>query len=503
MSTLSLYLRTCRDREAGRLAYEPPDRGNARSRGLLCLTFLAFAVTTQACREAPTTPRQHPDADGRGLDDRLRFMLEDRSFTGRIEETLETRLGREVDDALAELGRALFFDPILSLTGDNSCSGCHGPNVGFNGSKSIAIGVYNNGIVGPGRNGPRNIRRAPTLLNAAFLPRLMWDSRFSAASLDPFDNTSGFDFPEPEGGSLSHLPHLLTAQAFTPVVAREEMAGFTFRGDHDAMRGEIARRVDAVPAYRDGFEASFPELVAGQPISFGHIAQALAEFQFTLIRADAPIDAYARGDDDALTDDQKRGAILFFGRAMCGECHIVRGYANEMFSDFETHVLAVPQLVPTTTNVTYDGPGANEDFGVERFSGDPDDRYRFRTSPLRNVGLQPSFMHNGAYLCLDEAIRHHVRIRETLDAYDAERLAPDLRGPRGPLAPALALLHDLVDDPPPLTDTEIDQIVDFVGHGLTDRDARPDRLRALIPESVPGGLPVHDFELDIVRPECG
>ena len=62
-----------------------------------------------------------------------------------------------------------------------------------------------------------------------------------------------------------------------------------------------------------------------------------------------------------------------------------------MFSDFQEHVIGVPQIAPKGTNNAFDGPGANEDFGKEQVTGDPADRYKFRTSPLRNVAIQPAF----------------------------------------------------------------------------------------------------------------
>ena len=203
------------------------------------LTVLCLFLATSAAVVGVFVVRSSPDpAVVAALDERLRTILDAREFTGRIESTLETRLGRPVDSRLAEVGRLLFFDPILSLTRDNSCSGCHGPNVSFNDSKSIAIGVGNNGIVGPGRRGPHNQRRAPSIINVAFFPRLMWDSRFEALSIDPFRNDKGFSFPPPDGLSLSHMEHLLGAQAFTPVINRVEMAG-NFVGDHEEMRREV------------------------------------------------------------------------------------------------------------------------------------------------------------------------------------------------------------------------------------------------------------------------
>ena len=472
-------------------------------RRLLAAVLAALAGAASGCGdEAPSALEAPPDVAEEALDARLRAELEAREFTGRVASTLEARLGRPLDPRLAELGRLLFFDPVLSLTGDNSCAGCHGPNVAFNDSRPISVGVGNNGVVGPGRRGPHNLRRAPTLLNAAFHPRLMWDGRFHSVSLDAFDGSWGFVFPPPDGSSLSHLDHLLVAQAFTPVVAREEMAGFEAPGDARALRSEVARRVGDVAAYRSGFAEVFPEVTGGGPVAFEHVARALAEFLFTLVRADAPLDRFARGEADALGPDEKRGALLFFGRAMCGECHIVRGYANEMFSDFEPHVLGVPQVVPARTNVRFDGPGADEDYGLERVTGREEDRYKFRTSPLRNVAFQPSFMHNGAYVCLEDAVRHHLDAVGRARRYSPEKLGPDF--PKvGPAEPVLDRLHDLVRSPPSLTERDVRRIVAFLRDGLSDPAADPRRLRSLVPASVPSGLPVHRFEFDPARrPEC-
>ncbi|MCH7992525.1 MAG: hypothetical protein IIC35_08925 [Gemmatimonadetes bacterium] len=475
-------------------------------RALRRLTLVCLGCTTivSACGDERETvtgpPRPLTDAE---LNRLLVAELEGHGFTGRMEEQLEIRLGRPIDRRLAEVGRLLFFDRILSLGSANSCSGCHGPNMSFNDSKSISIGVGNNGIVGVGRQGPHNLRRAPSLINVAFYPKLMWDGRFRSNSLDPFDNSSGFSFPEPEGSSLSHLDHLLGAQVFTPVVSEVEMAGFGFQGDNVSIREELARRVDAVGAYRDSFAEIFPDVDGGSPLTFEHIAAAIAEFTFTLVRANAPIDEFARGDTSALTANEKRGALLFFGsKASCFECHIGELFANEMFSDFDAHVLAVPQVVPLNTNVVYDGPGANEDYGLERHTGDPFDRYKFRTSPLRNVAYQPSFMHNGAFVCLENAIRHHVDVFESLANYSTERLDVGLHGPLGPVQPMLDRVHPLSGTPRDLSDEEVRHITDFVRFALADPDAHPDRLRSLVPLTVPSGLAVHDFDFTVSAVDC-
>ena len=76
------------------------------------------------------------------------------------------------------------------------------------------------------------------------------------------------------------------------------------------------------------------------------LGQAIAEFEFSLIFADAPLDRFARGNRNAMTASQKRGALLFFGSAGCVSCHAVAGTSNEMFSDFKDHVAGMPQIAP-------------------------------------------------------------------------------------------------------------------------------------------------------------
>ena len=447
----------------------------------------ALAPVGSTVRAGMRTGVRAADED---LDAALAAYLARERFTGRVASTLETRLGRRLDPQLAELGRLLWFDPVTALSGDNACAGCHSPTHGFGDTQPIAIGIESNGIVGPGRRGPRNQRRSPMVLNAAFSPTLMWNSRFRAGSGDPFDNRAGFDFPEPEGRTLSHLLHLLVAQAFIPPTERPEAAGFHVPGDNAALRREVVRRVDAVPEYRQRFARVFPAVRAGGALTFEHLARALAEFELTQVYADAPLDRFARGQRQAMRAAEKRGALLFFGRAGCVACHQVAGASAEMFSDFREHVVGVPQVAPTWTNVAFDGPGGNEDFGLEQATGDPAHRYAFRTAPLRNVALQPAFMHNGAFVRLEDAIRHHLDPAASARAWTPAALAPDLRGTPGPVEPVLERIDPLLRPPKQLTDGEVADLVAFVRDGLLDPAARPERLRRLVPERLPGGRQV-------------
>jgi cytochrome c peroxidase len=444
------------------------------------------------------TPRTSASTGDDALNEQLSAVLSHHGFTGRVGWNLEQRLGRKIDNQLADLGRLAFHDSLLGLNDDNSCSGCHAAPLGFGDSQSIAIGIENNNVVGPDRSGPRNQRRAPIVLNNVFYPALMWNSRFNSVSGDPFDNSAGFQFPLPEGFSLSGLPHLLTAQAFIPPTEKPEMTGFhsSVPGTNDGVRAAVMERLNANAEYRKLFSKNFREVKSGALITYEMLARAIAEFEFTLVFADAPIDKFARGQKNALSEDEKRGALVFFGSGNCVSCHAVSGQSNEMFSDFRQHVAGIPQITPTVGNVTFDGPGANEDFGLEQVTGTPNDRYAFRTSPLRNLALQPAFFHNGCFTRLEDAVRYHLNAIGSAPSYNpvAAGVDVDLQGPQGPIAPVVARIDPALATPVTLSTDEFRQLIAFLRTGLLDPKANAHDLRKLIPARVPSGRPIHVFQ---------
>ncbi|MGH9143578.1 MAG: cytochrome-c peroxidase, partial [Vicinamibacterales bacterium] len=345
---------------------------------------LALALTSPFQRFTNTLTVVHAaafnqdDDHDRILNRELSAMLSAATFTGRIEQEFDRRirknLGRPINPKLADLGRLLWFDKLQALGRDNACAGCHSPTNGMGDSQPIAIGVQNNNIVGVHRTGPRNQRRAPSVVNTALYPNVMWNSRFAAVAGDPFDSSLGFSlpaFPVPEDAAqpskpvrfspsqsiLHNVTHLLQAHAHIPPTELVEAAGFkgtcpdgvpdptlgprfcqfdagTGPGeplppvDSTGLRGEPIREatlaaLNGSPAYRQLFRDAFPETGPPeyQPIDFFMFGKAIAEFEFTLVYANAPLDRFARGSVDAMTPSQKRGAVLFFGKGKCVECH--------------------------------------------------------------------------------------------------------------------------------------------------------------------------------------
>jgi cytochrome c peroxidase len=160
----------------------------------------------------------------------------------------------------------------------------------------------------------------------------------------------------------------------------------------------------------------------------------------------------------------------------------------------------VPQIAPVfgpgTGNFLFPGAENDEDFGLEDITADPADRYKFRTSPLRNVALQPAFFHNGAYTRLEDALRHHLDPETTARAYDpfAAGLDLDLTVRSCPVEEVLERLDPLLRAPVRLTDEEFADLLAFVRDGLLDPRAGPEHLEAMIPDALPSGLPPLVFE---------
>lgn len=169
-----------------------------------------------------------------------------------------------------------------------------------------------------------------------------------------------------------------------------------------------------------------------------------------------------------------------------------------MFTDFRSHAIAVPQLVPLVTNNVFDGAATNEDFGREDFTGDRGDRYAFRTPSLRNVAVEAAYMHDGAFTSLRAAIRHHLDVVGSVQSYDptAQGLPTDLAATIGPAGPLLEELDPLLRDPVALSPDELDDLIAFVADGLLDQRARPQRLRSLVPKTLPSGRQPLTFQFD-------
>ncbi len=414
------------------------------------------------------------------------------------------------DPQLEELGRLLFFDKILSGNQNISCATCHHSLTGTTDFLSLPVGEGGLGL-GPARDtgaGPELVpervpRNAPAVFNLGALEvdTMFHDGRIQKDPSQPsgFLNPAGDDLPD-------GFVHVLEVQAMFPVTSGTEMAGQAGENpigdaaDAGNLAGpggvweQLAERLRAVPEYADRFEAVFDDVQQPEDITYAHAARAIAAFESGAWRFDdTPFDRYLRGDKRALSKRQKRGMALFYGEAKCFKCH-----AGALLSDQEFHALGVPQIGPGKGD---DEPGYDDglaDFGRERVTLDPADRYRFRTPPLRNVALSGPWGHDGAYDDLEAMVRHHLDAEASLEAYDpsqavlppAEHLGDeDFAYHEDPVRRA-ALADAIEIRSRELSDGQVAKLIEFL-HALTDPRAITG-LRGDVPARVPSGLPVAD-----------
>jgi len=179
--------------------------------------------------------------------------------------------------AAVELGRFLFYDPILSRDSTVSCSSCHQQSLAFTDGRTTSVGIRD-------RIG---IRNAPSLVNVKNRPYLLLDG------VNPS----------------------LEAQIQTPI---QEHAEFDF---HILL---IVERLKRNPQY-----VRLSEIAYDHEFDHRTVFNSIASFERTIVGSDSPYDRFLRGDSNALTESQKRGKKLFFETLYCGECHAGNDLTND------------------------------------------------------------------------------------------------------------------------------------------------------------------------------
>lgn len=390
----------------------------------------------------------------------------------------------KVRTPLAELGRALLFDPVLSGNRDVSCGTCHLPAFATADGRSLSVGQGGSGL-GPARRHPRDVfipRNAPALFNLAVQQQLFWDGRVELDATGRLRTPAGAQVTPEMEQVFEFGP--ASAIAMFPVTNRAEMradSGNELAAIPDSnMTGiweALMRRLGAIPEYRARFEAAYP----GTPfdrMTFAHASNAIGGFMVSeLTFGDSPWDRFLAGDDRALSPRQLDGAQTFL-TLKCSICH-----TGAAFSDDAFHNVAVAQFGPGQGN----GASGRDDFGRMNVTGDPADRYRFRTTPLRNVELTAPYGHTGAIDSLREFIAHYSESDLKLRAFDGRNLEPALQGTLLPNAEDIIVARDTIIVGVVLTDELVDKLTDYMT-ALTDDRAR--NLRKVAPTRVPSGLAV-------------
>lgn len=248
-----------------------------------------------------------------------------------------------------DLGRYLFFDPVLSGDGTMSCASCHDPSKGFSDGRATSLGHDNRPLK----------RAAPTLWNVAYLKRLFWDGR--AASLE--EQIQGPLFSEDE---MANTPENLLAM------------------------------LNSIENYKKLFAEAFPDKENRNSIELDEIYRAIAAFEASLVSLNSKYDQYAHGYHEALNQNEIEGMNVFRSFvARCAECHTPPLFTNQQFAVIGT---------PEPDGLLFD-PGAEVTFKDKTLRG------AFKVPSLRNIEKTAPYMHSGNFASLRETVEFYTKGR--------------------------------------------------------------------------------------------
>ena len=395
-----------------------------------------------------------------------------------------------------KLGQMLFFDPVMGGPNNTTCATCHVRSKGSVDGLPMAVGIGSSGVGEQRLQSseafviPRNVlpffNRGESDFTALF-----WDGRVQMGENGNFESPMGNKLPK-------GFENLLAVAASFPQVEPDEMLGRSVRrgGENQAtyhadlvdmtvdpdnfqertlnvysnlvkrLLGTSAASTPMQSEYRKLFQSAYP---ATSEFDITHIGNALAAYiSLAFQLKPAAWDSYVRGEISALSQQQKKGAMIFFGKGRCAVCH-----TGEEFSDFKYHGLAVPQL-------DVGKHGGYLDYGRAKATGLAIDRFQFRTPPLRNVTRTGPWGHNGVFTSLEEVISHHFNPIPLMFAAQKGRpreaeLAGRLLRYRSPI---LAEIY-------PMAPNDVGAVVAFLEALQSDPILSTDEA---LPKSVPSGM---------------
>jgi cytochrome c peroxidase len=336
------------------------------------------------------------------------------------------------------LGRKLYFDKRLSADGTVSCATCHDVTRGFTDQLPASEGIKD-------QIGRRN---APTTLNVTLLQTVFLDGR---------------------SPTLEH-------QAKLPIINPIEM------GMPD---GEAAvRAIKDDPEYQAAFKKAY-----GRDVNYDDIGRAIAAFERTLIFVDSPFRRFLAGDEDAISDEARKGWVLFNEKARCVTCHPMSP-SNPLGTDNRFHNIGVSarhqdfeSLAKNAFKALQEDPSEQKldelalgtdmsELGRFMVTKNRSDIGAFRTSILLNIGITPPYMHDGSIETLWDVMDHYNKGGEPNLFLD---------GGMEPLA---------------LTEEEIDQVVAFL-FTLTDQRFAEENRQQLERQKAQAGKerPLRDNEM--------
>lgn len=371
----------------------------------LKLNIFATLIFLASC-----TPDLPEISDKQTIDDELLTLLSSQSPTGKIdyfifpESDEYVKIPQDPKNPLSQaktmLGAFLFHETGLSsaakdprMKGTFSCASCHHAGAGFQSGVLQGIGEGGNGF---GRNGEKRLPKAditdhdvqpirtPSAMNGAYQKVTLWNGQFGATDLNTGTQSQWKAGTPIETNFLGYEG--LETQA---------IAGM---GVH---RLEINDQIKNNSTYKKLFDAAFPEIPAEKRMSIEYAGLAIAAYERTLMANEAGFQQYLKGNMYAMKEDEKRGALLFFGKAECSSCH-----TGPALNSMNFYALGMGDFVdcPEPTLKTQANDSAN--LGRGSFTGNPADHYKFKVPQLYNLKDAPFYGHGGSLRTIRQVLQY-------------------------------------------------------------------------------------------------
>lgn len=389
------------------------------------------------------------------IGNKTKYILPDPSDLSQIPQTTANPLTKEK----VELGKLLFHEPIFSNEARDpqnnfkyTCATCHVAEAGFRPGRQqgIADGGSGFGIKGENRSmlGTYNEKdidaqgaRPLAVLNTAYVTNSMWNGSFGSEGVN-VGTESVWGLYDPTTAN-NHL-HVGSLES-------QNIAGLITH------RMNYTKEIIVYAGYKELFDKAFPDWDETERYSRKSASFALSAYLRSIITNEAPFQKWLKGDDDAMTEQEKFGASIFFGKASCNTCHFEKNLGSMTFAG-----LGVKDH--------YEMGGLNtskadrRNLGRGGFTGKTEDMYKFRTPQLYNLGDGGPFFHGGSKQSLEDVVRYFNNGVVENANVPAEQISTFIR----PLG---------------LTEEEVKAVTAFLQNGLRDPN-----LKRYVPTSVLSGM---------------
>lgn len=352
------------------------------------------------------------------------------------------------------LGMMLYHEPAAGTIPANmdnyqqySCASCHPAACEYQPgiSQGVGEGGWGFGMFGEDRIPNPNIpvedldvqsTKTPSAMNLAFTSNALWDAKLGARGFNEGTEDLWNTFPQ----SANHLGY--------DGIETQAIVGM------EVHRISIDKEWVIEYNYKDLFDAAWPDIDGDERYTDLYAALAIAAYERTMLSCRAPFQEFLRGDYNALTESQKIGGSLFFGKGRCADCHTGTAFGNgdKMFA-IGLNDLSSEVAVRTSKQM-----------GRFAFTGDPDDSYKFKVPQLYNLKGVEHYGHGASMPSLRSMIEYCASGDPQNSAIESEFISPEFGDAE-------------------LTKTELDYLDDFVRNALYDPE-----IKRHSPESLPSGL---------------